>query len=81
MKLAFEMGVAAALDTLGVRTASEQGPSHLGAERLVKMLQAQKDTTTRSSDVSRTYKNLERPPVWGQVHSLDNGGALSFGDI
>lgn len=80
MKIAaYQNGVDAALDTFGVRVAFDMhqhrmpdGPDHLGAERLSKLLSSQDDRYKRSPD-RRRGRNEARPVLWGPRVSIDDG--------
>lgn len=79
---AYDEGMADALDLFGVRLASElarrrmpEGPQHLGAERLAKMLGTQKDDFSFGDKKPR--RNLERPVRFGEPTSLEGAGVSS----
>ena len=72
---AYNAGAADALEHFGVRVASDfmsrripEGPSHLGAEQLARMLSAQ-DDSYKANPAGRT-KKLNRPVHWGPKTSV-----------
>jgi hypothetical protein len=74
-------GVQAALDSFGIRTASDlmdrrmpDGPEHLGAEWLARQLSQQDDKRARVG-TQMSYRPLEKPPLWGPRASLEGTGA------
>jgi hypothetical protein len=83
---AYEEGMADALDRFGVRMASElarrrmpEGPKHLGAERLAKMLGGQQDNYSIGDKKPR--RNLERPVRFGEPTSLEGAGVSSVAGL
>lgn len=87
----YASGVKAALETYGVRTASlhqrmPEGPMHLGAERLTRMLAEDDDGPAPER---RTRKDLNKPVRWGapgslessSPHSMPMGGLGTYGGV
>lgn len=76
---AYHAGVSDALESFGVRVASDlmrsrmpTGPEHLGAEWLAKTLSAESDEfKSRSSE--RSPRKLERPVHWGPKSHMGQG--------
>jgi len=82
----YNEGVMDALSSFGVRLAAEvsthqrmpDGPKHLGAERLSKLLQAESESYTSVGD-RRQPRNLDRPTRWGNPTSIEAANSLGRG--
>lgn len=79
----YKVGSNDALDTFGLRTANDrtmrqrmpEGPMHIGAERLARMLSQDEDQIGQR--VSPREKKLERPTRWGPPASLESGNGVT----
>ena len=82
----YEEGMVDAYDAFGIRVAGDlarnrmpEGPQHLGAERLAKMLGGQQDNFSIGDKKPR--RNLERPVRFGEPTSLEGAGVSSVAGL
>ena len=69
----YEAGKLAALNQYGLSRSMPQGPTHVGAERLVKMLTDVEPDHTPKGRVQHKGDRLERPTRWGEKSPVDSG--------
>jgi hypothetical protein len=80
----YDKGIEDALSAFGVRVASEfmarqrmpEGPEHLGAERLSKLLRTESEAYKPSPE-KKQRRNLENTPRWGTPTSLEGASTSS----
>jgi hypothetical protein len=70
----YEAGKIAALNQYGLSRSMPQGPTHVGAERLAKMLtDVEPDHAPKGAAPRKNSGRLERPTRWGEKSPVDSG--------